>query len=251
MHRPKQNTPALCNFITMTAKNILFTLSMCLAMQCAAQQENTKPVKIIYVYDALCGWCYGFSPVMQKLNDNHPEIAVEVVSGGMITGDRMGPLIEVAPYIRSAYKDVELATGVEFGQPFLDELFGDAQMYMTSVPAAKAMAAFRIMKPDGNQLAFAGRIQTAVYSEGMHPDHEDGFAELAKEFGLNKVRFLEVMRSDDAAKAADADMQRSSKLGVTGFPTVFLEQGSELLTIARGYLNYNRLEQALQRAITP
>ena len=27
-----------------------------------------KP-KIIYVYDALCGWCFGFSPSMEKIKE--------------------------------------------------------------------------------------------------------------------------------------------------------------------------------------
>lgn len=247
----KQNHSKRCIYRAMNARILFLTLSVCLVLHVGAQRENPDKVKVIYVYDALCGWCYGFSPVIQQLQKEHPEIKVEVVSGGMITGDRMGPLIEVAPYIRSAYKDVENATGVKFGQPFLDELFGDAQMYMTSIPAARALAAFRILKPEGNQLAFAGRIQKAVHGEGMHPNDEDRFGDLAVEFGLDKEGFLEVMRSEDAAKAADADMRRSSQLGVSGFPTVVVEQNGQYIPVARGYMSYDRLEQSLQRTVAP
>ena len=76
--------------------------------------------KLIYVYDALCGWCFGFSPVMSTFAKKYQsEIEVQVVSGGMIRGDRIGPIGEVAPYIKEAYKTVEDSTGITFGKAFL------------------------------------------------------------------------------------------------------------------------------------
>jgi putative protein-disulfide isomerase len=43
-----------------------------------------KP-KIIYCYDAYCGWCYGFSPVIKELWLKHREqFDFETISGGMI-----------------------------------------------------------------------------------------------------------------------------------------------------------------------
>ncbi len=58
-----------------------------------SNENNTKKVKLIYVYDALCGWCYGFSPVMMQLHSKYKDsIDFQVVSGGMITGNRIGPI---------------------------------------------------------------------------------------------------------------------------------------------------------------
>ena len=34
-------------------------------------QENLKKDKILYLYDPLCGWCYGFTPVMQLLSKKY------------------------------------------------------------------------------------------------------------------------------------------------------------------------------------
>lgn len=59
-------------------------------------------MKLIYVYDALCGWCYGFSPIIKqfyKKHKNHFD-SIQVVSGGMIRGERIGAIGEVAPYIK-------------------------------------------------------------------------------------------------------------------------------------------------------
>ena len=78
--------------------------------------ENGK-FSIIYVYDALCGWCYGFSPVIKQVFEKYQaQFDFEVISGGMILGERQGPIGEVAAYIKGAYKTVEDTTGVKFGE---------------------------------------------------------------------------------------------------------------------------------------
>ena len=92
-------------------------------------------MKIIYVYDALCGWCYGFSPVMEQFyRKQHDAVDFEVISGGMITGSRMGPIGEVAPYIRWAYKEVEEKTRVTFGEAFLKQVLEDGKRFLALSP---------------------------------------------------------------------------------------------------------------------
>ena len=52
-----------------------------------------KPV-LIYCYDAYCGWCYGFSPVVKKIADNYKSrLHIEVLSGGMIINDEPNILL--------------------------------------------------------------------------------------------------------------------------------------------------------------
>ncbi|NJL75411.1 MAG: hypothetical protein HC892_10655 [Saprospiraceae bacterium] len=92
------------------------------------QAQNTNRMKIIYVYDALCGWCYGFSPTMQEFHNKYQsELDFEVISGGMVTKDRIGPIGEVASYISWAYKEVERTTGVQFGTSFLQGVLKDGK----------------------------------------------------------------------------------------------------------------------------
>ena len=41
--------------------------------------------RIIYCYDAYCGWCYGFSPVIKALYEKYnDQFEFETISGGMI-----------------------------------------------------------------------------------------------------------------------------------------------------------------------
>jgi len=63
-----------------------------------------KPT-IFYCYDAYCGWCYGFSPVIKKLAEAYGErIPFEVLSGGMILPEQPVPISVTAGFIDKAYQ---------------------------------------------------------------------------------------------------------------------------------------------------
>jgi len=96
-----------------------------------------------YFFDPLCGWCYGFAPTIEKFLDHHKhEMDIEVISGGMVKGESIKPIGDMAPYLKEAYKRVENTTGVVFGQPFLKNL-DDGTMFYSSVPPSIALAVFK------------------------------------------------------------------------------------------------------------
>ncbi|WP_193743528.1 hypothetical protein [Tateyamaria sp. ANG-S1] len=46
---------------------------------------------ITYVYDPLCGWCFCLVPTLRAFAKAHPEIEINVLPGGLVTGSRVGP----------------------------------------------------------------------------------------------------------------------------------------------------------------
>jgi putative protein-disulfide isomerase len=219
---------------------ILFFLIFFLLSQTSYAQ---KTMKLIYVYDPLCGWCYGFSPVIEAFVKKYQaDFEVEVISGGMVTGDRIGPIGEVAPYIAWAYKDVENATGVKFGSNFLDHVLKKGTAIFTSLPASYALTAFKTLKP-AEQLSFAARLQKAVYFDGFEPLDTGQYGLLAAEFGLQAANFLMAMQSPKNLAATHAEFAMSQKLGVRGFPTVFLKDLDTYYNLAKGAVSLKILEQ--------
>ena len=199
-------------------------------------------MKIIYVYDALCGWCYGFSPVMTQFQDKYKDsLSFEVVSGGMITGDRIGPIGEVASYISWAYKDVENATGVKFGNVFLDETLKKGTAVFTSIPPAIALSVFKDL--DGkNSVQFAAELQKAIYYDGIEPENLVAYGAIAERFGFDAKAFVLKMKEPKYIHVAESDFQKSSELGVSGFPSVFVEVSGKYYKIGSGYMPFNQLE---------
>jgi putative protein-disulfide isomerase len=72
---------------------------------------------LIYVFDAYCGWSHGFSGTLQQVAARHPDLPVEVVSGGLFTGARRRPIRELG-YVSDANATISEMTGAEFGDGY-------------------------------------------------------------------------------------------------------------------------------------
>lgn len=211
-------------------------------------ETNDKPT-IYYVYDALCGWCYGFSPVIKEFKKNHEDdFNFRVLSGGMVTGERVGPISKVAAYIKDAYHDVEERTGTRFGDEFIQKLMNDGQDIFTSVPAAMALALFRTQQPD-KEVEFASRMQSAIYYQGLAPADWNTYGQCAADFGINAQEFTEKLQSEKILELAQKEFQVVSNWGIKGFPSVLLQKGQQAYLIARGYSDLASLEETAEKVM--
>ncbi len=207
--------------------------------------DSSKP-SIYYVYDALCGWCYGFSEVIKEFYQEHrSEFDFQVFSGGMVTGEREGAIGEVAGYIKTAYKDVEEATKVRFGDAFINQTLEEGTAYFSSVPSALAMALFRSQKPE-EVIQFASALQKAIYWEGLAPAEVSTFGKCAQKFGLDPELFMQKMEDPTLQKVVKEEFKVVSNWGIKGFPSVIYKEGNQAYMIARGYTPLNILEETLQ-----
>lgn len=207
-----------------------------------------EKLKLIYIYDALCGWCYGFSPVMSAFAEKHKaDIDIQVVSGGMIRGDRVGPIGEVAAYIKDAYKTVEDSTGVQFGKAFLEDILEEGSTIFTSIPSSIALAVFKTLKP-ALSLDFAADLQKAIYQDGIAPQDIEAYANRAANYGIDATQFKEMMQQDTFLTMAEEDFTLTQQMGVNGFPTIILHNGDKAVMMARGYLPLERLESNYDQA---
>jgi len=213
------------------------------------EPQTIQKTKLIYVYDALCGWCYGFSPTMEKFAKVHQEeIEVEVWSGGMVTGERIGPIGEVAGYISQAYKQVEQATGITFGDAFLNGTMKEGTAIFTSVPPSIAMTILKEAKPE-EQLAFASSLQKAIYFDGMEPNDTAGYGKIAASYGLHADEFVQKMSDSTYLAKTQKEFSYVEQMGVTGFPTLFLVQDDFAYVLGRGAQSYEALEKEYTRVL--
>jgi putative protein-disulfide isomerase len=215
------------------------------------QQPSQKNMKIYYVYDALCGWCYGFSPVMERTAERlKNEVAFEVLSGGMITDSRIGPIGTVAPYIRQAYRTVEEATGVRFGEKFLNGPLKTGKPIFTSIPAGWALTTFKTLRPEAGieAVRFAGALQKAVYFEGIEPADPEAYKATVEAFGFDWPTFKATMTSDSTQTRTEREFAAVARLGVSGFPTLIGEDPTtrKLTVLAHGYTDENSLRDSIQ-----
>lgn len=198
---------------------------------------------LLYVYDALCGWCYGFNPTLATFVKTH-DAQVQVLSGGMIRGARRGAISEVAGYIKQAYKDVEQRTGVEFGRGFVDGPLERGDMYMTSEPPAALLAWAREQAPE-QQLAAAHALQEGIYGKGFGPDSPELARHLAQALSLKVGEAIAALAEPKYAAAAEQEFAVANQLGVRGYPALFVIQEDGLVAIANGFTDGHVLDERL------
>jgi putative protein-disulfide isomerase len=212
-------------------------------------------MKLIYVYDALCGWCYGFSPVIREFYDRHTTadsatpLTFAVLSGGMMTGNRVRPVAESMGYIQQAYKTVEERTGVRFGEAYLNNLLQAGTYLSDSQPPGQAMTLFKQHLPH-RAVEFAGTLQTALYYDGIDLNQPENYGPLVEPYGLNPTDFITHLNDEAISRATLAEFEQVAAWGIGGFPSVILDTGTQLLLVARGYLPLDALESAVNQALT-
>lgn len=208
-----------------------------------------KP-KLIYYFDALCGWCYGFSPVISKLEEEFKDkVDFEVVSGGLFLGSRAGLVNEVAPHIRSgAYKSVELRTRVKFGESFIADVLGEGKTTLNSLWPSIALCIVREKFPE-KELEFARMLLSAVYWDGINTIDLKAYADYAEKIGFDSEEFNTKMQQEKYRKEAEQEFQRFAQSPFSGMPAVVLEINNDKIPLSKGYVTYEELKQKLNQYI--
>ncbi|WP_395626242.1 DsbA family protein [Daejeonella sp.] len=206
-------------------------------------------IKIIYVYDALCGWCYGFSKVIKECYETHKhEFEFEVLSGGMMIGDRVGSINNIAPYIKSAYQTVENTTGVKFGEAYL-RVLQDGSMILNSEMPSIALSLFKEYFPDQSVL-FAHEIQNALYFDGREPNQIDTYRNIAVNHGIDPDEFEVKMKMESSKEAAYYDFALAKQLRVESYPAVLIQSSeTSFHLIAKGYTDSATLELRIENVL--
>lgn len=200
---------------------------------------------ILYCYDAYCGWCYGFSPVMKKIREQYKDkFSFEVLSGGMIIGEQVRPISFIASYIKNAYKRVEELTGIKFGEDFLWHINnpGDSDWHMNSEKPAIALCIFKEIYPD-KQVEFATDLQYSLNYEGRDLDDDEAYRHLLEKYSIQPEAFYPKLKMEEYKEQAYYEFALCKQLQVDGFPQVFIQfEESKVYLVAKGYTTYEDLK---------
>jgi putative protein-disulfide isomerase len=205
-------------------------------------------MEIIYLFDPLCGWCYGFGPQISQFALAHPQFSYTVLSGGMVTGTRVGPLSQIAPYIREGVHRVEELSGMKFGAGFLADLHGEGKTHMDSTPPSKAFVILKKAKPM-YAVALAHAVQAVFYRDGLDLNKAESYSTLCAEFGIDFVDFASKFDSMEYQLATKDEFNEASRYGVSGYPTVVARFGSQYYMLGHGFTKAAQLSQTLSNII--
>jgi putative protein-disulfide isomerase len=186
------------------------------------------PSALTYLFDPLCGWCYGASPVLQQLAQ-HSHIQLELAPTGLFS-DAGGRVMDAgfAAYAWSNDQRIQKLTGQRFTDVYRTQILGKTGVRFDSGAATQALTAVSLTEPQ-RELAALKLLQEARYVQGLGTCELSAVANILREHDLTPA--AELLLADDAQlKTANNTrvqqaQQLMSSLGVQGVPALVLNQG--------------------------
>lgn len=203
--------------------------------------KPSKP-KIIYVYDSMCGWCFGFSIVIYRIYEEYKDdFDFEVLSGGMIIGEGVTPAYKMKDFILKAYPRVEQTTGVKFGEPYL-ELFKEGSYILNSELASEVITVVKEIRPD---LAFevVKELQYVHFVLGHTLNSLVTYESILNKKGVNLNEFSRAISNPETKNKTLKEFAFVKQLGINGFPALLLLHKNKYYSISSGYANYEDVKE--------
>ena len=205
----------------------------------------TEKAEIVVVFDGYCGWCWGIAETIKKLAaDFSDRFAFTALCGGLVTGDRIGPLGDFAAYIEKAMPRVEQMTGAVFSEAHRARMRDRSTMQDSRVPAA-AFSLVLDAKPQADTMKLADEIMAINFREGRDLSKPESYADLFRLHGLDAERSVLRLAGGEFLDAAAAQFARAREMGAEAFPTIIYGREGQYFPLCQGYQNYESLAHAL------
>ena len=119
--------------------------------------------RLTYVYDPLCGWCFGFVPALRQFEQANLDVQIEVIPGGLVTGDRVGPYGDMLDYITSAAPRMTETTGQALGAAFFEMMRQEETPLSISAPPSLAALQMQGLTDQAGLLRFIHGLKEAQF----------------------------------------------------------------------------------------
>ncbi|KXX71879.1 DsbA family protein [Flammeovirga sp. SJP92] len=194
-------------------------------------------MKIIYIMDPQCGWCYGNSKNIQKVYDAYKdEIQFEFLVGGMWIGEQAPKGgTQTYQFMKQHSPVMEQKTGALVSTEFY-ELAQDETYTFSSFEPALAITWIKKNAPE-KTLAFISELQKAQFYFGQRFDDFKTYLTLLKNLDIDITKFMDSWGAEEDQKDTITEINKARHLA-KGFPSLVLEKtGGEIIELAAGYFD--------------
>jgi len=187
-------------------------------------------VKLYYVHDPMCSWCWGYRPTWLRLLEKLPEsIDVVYLVGGLAPDSDLPMPAEMQEGLKHVWQRIHQDLGTEFNFDFWTK----NQPRRSTYPACRAVLAAEKMGDKGLDMIEA--IQAAYYIKAMNPSNLSVLIQLATEIGLEKNRFSELLKQESFEQEFNRTLEFAHQLPIAGFPSLVLETSGKYVPIKLDY----------------
>lgn len=213
-----------------------------------------QTLRLTYLFDPLCGWCYGAAPVIAALAGD-AEVSLDLLPTGLFSGAGARTMDDgFAAYAWANDQRIARLTGQVFSDLYRRDVLANRTQMFDSGPASLALTAAR-ESGVANELAALKAIQIARYVDGRDITNLAVLAKTLGQLGLDDA--ARRVAAPDAALIAMTQSRAATgsamlrSVHANGVPTLVLDNpdGSRgLIPSAALYANPETLVTRLKAA---
>ncbi|OOS24861.1 DsbA family protein [Moraxella pluranimalium] len=185
-------------------------------------------MKIYYLFDPLCGWCYGAKPALETVASQYP---VELTPTGLFF--RSGRVMDAdfAQYAWGNDERIERLTGQAFRTAYRENVLQGGGQF-DSQNSLLALTAVREMAPE-QEIAVLSALQTARYVDGRDNADLSVIADILQTQGLGDIvpTVSDPVTEDHLLACIRFGQQLAQRLGVSGVPQLVIEHDGGWLIV--------------------
>ena len=205
-------------------------------------------MKLLYIMDPYCKWCYGTSDHIQQLyNTLEGKLPIEVIPAGMLAGEFtqvQSPANAFA--IQRSNANIAKETGKPFGKGYIESLQAQEMVLDSEIPS-RAIMACRMTAPQLT-LQFAHQVLHARFFQGKDLNDTTTYLYICEEMDIDKASFFHHFSSNEAKENTQKAFLFAEKYA-EHYPTLIYEENGEMEILTEGYSPYNILELRLSRLL--
>lgn len=206
---------------------------------------------LIYVYNAQCAWCYGFSEAITRINtkystqfdltilsnnNHHPAIHDKDNTSG-------------AAFDPSFFQLIENKCKVRFSKIFIQNVMKDPEAFYANQMPSKALATFRVFN-FMQSLNYAHEIQTALFKMGLPVNDQGLYARLAERYNINSQDFIRKFNSEETDRIVENESEMIKNMGVKDCPSVFVKLGKKIDLLSEGCQTYEEVSSRIDEMLS-
>ncbi len=200
---------------------------------------------VTYLFDPLCGWCYGASPVVQQLGQQ-ASIQLELAPSGLFAGGGRTMDAAFEDFAWSNDQRIAKLTGQRFTEDYRRQVLGHLGSRFDSATATLALTAVSLSEPQ-RELEALRALQEARYVQGLDTCDMSVVEKLLRDLGLAAAADRLDASDAELLAANAARIQKARGLmqtfGAQGVPALVVsdDKGSRLLSGNALYGNFDNL----------
>ena len=207
-----------------------------------------EKIKLIYVMDPLCGWCYGNSTNTQKLYDKYKDVLdFEILPAGMWAGTNTRKQSkQMAGYIKKHDLQVQQVTGTSFGENYFSLIEDENIILDSEVPSRAIVTVKKQWAP--RAVPFAVEVQKARYWHGKDLNKVETYLDICEDVKLDQAQFLEAFHSGSLKKATQETFLQAQNYA-SSYPFLLVQKSNKTFVVEQGYASFETIVNEINTLI--